>query len=193
MLSFYSFFESIVPFKRKGRAPATSAGCFFTDGNLYLAGYQPNKKIPCISGIGGNPEEGETEIETAFRELIEELFEISPVPREMQKDLEMNVQPSLRMCNEGYTILQFTFKDLETILERMSKFDPKSKLYQEFPMTVGDLVLKRIVCSKAEISHLVLLPFVSNTPFDTSNFLSTCLLSDVNLLRGLFSVKNPLA
>ena len=54
-----------------------------------------------------------------------------------------------------------------------------SFLYEEFPMTVGDLVLKRIVSSKAEISHLVLLPFVSNTPFDTSNFLSTCLLSDV--------------
>jgi hypothetical protein len=129
-------------------------------------------------------------VETALRELVEELFEVRPVSKELQKDLEKHVKPSFTICNQGYTILQFSFKDLETMLERMSHFQVSSSLYEDLPKTVGDLVLKRKVSSRSEISHLVLLPFVSRS--DNKGFLSSCMLSDVNLLMSLRSVDIPL-
>jgi len=191
MLSFYSFLESIVPFKNKGRPPAPCAGCFFTDGNLYLAGYQPNKKIPCINGIGGRGEEGEEEVQTALRELVEELFDIHPVPPGLQEEIQKKIEPSLRICNEGYSILQYSFDDLESILKLIQSRGMQSKLYKEFPTTIGDLVLKRRVSTNSEISHLVLLPFISHS--DGKEFIiSSNLISDLKQLRSIIRIKNPL-
>ena len=52
-----------------------AAGSVFTDSKIILAGYQPRKKKPFISGIGGKREEGESYMDTAIRETVEELFE----------------------------------------------------------------------------------------------------------------------
>ena len=58
----------------------TSAGCIFTNGTHILGGYQPNKQAPCISGIGGKREGCEEFVETAMREMLEEIFGIYARP-----------------------------------------------------------------------------------------------------------------
>lgn len=165
---------------RRNKPETLSAGCFFTDGRLYLAGYQPMKKKPCISGIGGHMEEGETELQTAIRELIEELFEINPVPKSVQKDIEIYVAPQKIVRNLSYTIFQYSFNDLETILKLMKQYDLKSPLYNSFPLTVADLVFHRLSPTNTlpEISHLVILPFVKN-----KNLICPFLLSDICKLQ----------
>ena len=72
---------SIIALEEDPRLSTThiGAGCVFTDGKLVLAGYQPFKEIPCISGLGGTKKDGESVFETAMRETIEELFEITNI------------------------------------------------------------------------------------------------------------------
>ena len=111
MLSFYTLLQNILPSKKEVRPINSSAGCFFTDGKLYLAGYQPKKKNPYITGIGGHVELGEDEFEAAFRELIEELFEIHPVSKDLLKELLAKYVPHRRVCNNSYTIFEFTFNE----------------------------------------------------------------------------------
>lgn len=58
-----------------------AAGVAFTNGRHVLAGYQPHKKHPSISGIGGSREHGESYMQTALRECVEELFEPPTIPK----------------------------------------------------------------------------------------------------------------
>ena len=184
MLSFYSFLENTFTFQKSGLPPKKSAGCFFTDGKLYLAGYQPKKKIPCITGIGGNLEDDESDFQCAIRELIEELFEIHPVPYHMRKDIEAILVPQRTVCNNSYTMFQFSFQDLELILKRIQNFQIPSPLYDSFPITISELVFQRRVLKglTPEITHLVVLPFVDH-PLN-KELLSPCLRSDVNILKS---------
>ena len=171
MLSFFTFIEKVFPTQIPPEVK--SAGCFFTNDTLYLAGYQPNKKEPCVSGIGGHIENGESEFSAAIRELIEELFEIHPIPQALQKAIEEEAIPRKIVRNDSYTIFKFTFDDLECILKRMKEQGATSKLYDFFPTTIMDLILRRKIIQTAplpEISHLVLLPFI-NQPLMISPFL----------------------
>lgn len=178
MLSFISLIQNAVP------PGAPSAGCCFTNGSLYLAGYQPHKKVPCIHGIGGHLKEGETELEAAIRELIEELFEIHPAPDSLRREIELHFPPRKVHTIHSYTVHMYTFDDLEDMLRRMQKYNLESKLYESFPTTVTDLIFKRNTsnCRMAEISHLTILPFVSH-PNDTQ-LVSPQLLSDIRYMKG---------
>ena len=63
-----------------------AAGVLFTNGHIALAGYHPYKLQ--LSGLGGkrNPEDIDP-LDTAFRELLEELFGVHPVPPAFMKEL----------------------------------------------------------------------------------------------------------
>jgi 8-oxo-dGTP pyrophosphatase MutT (NUDIX family) len=182
MLSFYTLLQNILPSKKEVKPINSSAGCFFTDGKLYLAGYQPKKKNPYISGIGGHVEVGEDEFEAALRELIEELFEIHPVPKDILKELLAKYVPQRRVCNNSYTIFEFTFNDLESILKDLESHKIQSPLYNTFPTTVSELVFQRLLIKNTdpEITHLVVLPFVDHP----NELLSPCLRSDIHILRS---------
>jgi 8-oxo-dGTP pyrophosphatase MutT (NUDIX family) len=183
MLSFYTFINNILPSKKEVRPIKSSAGCFFTDGKLYLAGYQPKKKNPYITGIGGHVEVGENEFEAALRELIEELFEIHPVPKDLLKELLAKYVPQRRVCNNSYTIFEFTFNDLESILKDLESHKIQSPLYNTFPTTISELLFQRLIKNdiNPEITHLVILPFVDH-PLEKELF-APCLRLDVHLLR----------
>jgi NUDIX domain len=143
-----------------------AAGVVFTDGHLILAGYQPLKAAPFISGIGGSKEEGETYKETALREMVEELFETS-VPPALLAELKTYVSHSPRkvLRSATYVRLVYTFEDLVDMLAIMKKHI-KSPLYATFPLTLMDLLFHRRVGAKAEISHLCLLPVVKHDTRD---------------------------
>ena len=87
------------------------AGCIFTDGTHILAGYQKGK----ISGIGGTRMEGETYIQTALREFVEEKFEYKPTP-DLMFQLEHAIEPRRLFMNGSYVCVQYSFEDLEAFM-----------------------------------------------------------------------------
>lgn len=137
----------------------TAAGVFFTNGSLVLGGYQPHKKHPCISGIGGNKNEDETYIHTALRECIEELFEIKTIPKKLFTKLQ-SISPKTIMQSDKYINIVYSFDDLELFLKHMKSYGLNSPVYTIFPKSVQELILNRIVTKSSEISHLVLLPLL---------------------------------
>ena len=140
------------------------AGVIFTDGNLILAGYQPNKRKPFVSGIGGRKEEGETYWETAIREMVEEIFELKTIPKELCKNIQSSIQPKKTIIKNGYANLHYSFEDLYTIMQLLKKYDMQSEVYEPMPTNLLELLFQR-QCKdkKVEISHLCLLPVVKHT------------------------------
>jgi hypothetical protein len=145
-----------------------AAGVVFTDGRLILAGYQPLKANPFISGIGGSKEDGETYKETALREMVEELFEVSATPA-LLAELKAFISHSPRKVLRGsYIRLVYTFEDLIDMLAMIKKHMLTTPLYSKFPLTLMNLLFDRLLKGNPEISHLCLLPVVKHeagTPF----------------------------
>jgi len=153
--------SSIPPVEEKPLVQAKAAGCVFTNGSLILAGYQPNKKYPSISGIGGTKKKGETPHVTAIRETVEELFHIKKVPAQLIDDIKEVIKPQKIVWNGEYCMFLYSFQDLETIMLICKEAGIMSPLYDRQPLTIIDLLLHRIKNPKAEISHLCFLPLVS--------------------------------
>jgi len=137
-----------------------AAGSVFTDGKIILAGYQPRKRVPTISGIGGKKEDGETYMKTAIRETLEELFEIE-VSAQLISELEV-IPPQKIVQNGSYIIAVYTFNDLENMLKFIKRKGLTSKLYDIMPSTLMELIFNRKLVENPEISHLALLPLVKH-------------------------------
>ena len=152
----------------------TNAGCLFTNYNHVLAGYQPKKKIPFISGFGGKKLSNENIIETAIRETIEELFDIDYVPFELIYRIK-KINPTKVVTQDNYLMLVYSFEQLLDILH-ISKEIISTNLYLSFPTTIPDLIINRIINNKAEISQLCLLPYTKNLKIDPIFIL------DINLI-----------
>ena len=164
-------------FCKKADDEYTASGVVFTNGVHILAGYQPNKKKPCISGIGGRKKPGETYFETAIRELVEELFEIYTIPQELLQDIREQMLPKKIIRTEGYVNHVYTFSDLQTLLILMKKHSMESELYKEMPSNISELVFNRTIVKKqVEISHICILPLVKHD--STTQYIDPCFLSD---------------
>ena len=174
--------------KKKDTEFHKGAGCLFTDGVRVLAGYQPNKKSPFISGIGGSKKAGESYVETALRETVEELFGLTKYPPTMIDELKM-IEPKNVCKNSDYVNLVFTFKDLDLFLLVLSKYknDLKSTLYKSVPTTLNSLLLDRVYDKAAEVSHLVLLPLVDHNP--STPFVDPLFLKDMTVIKELYPKK----
>lgn len=162
----------------------TAAGVLFTNGSHVLGGYQPHKKHPCISGIGGNKNEHETYVQTAFRECIEELFEIKTIPKRLFTKLTA-ITPKNILQSDTYINIVYSFEDLEVFLRHIKSFGLKSPLYSVFPKSIQDLILNRRMTESAEVSHLVLLPLL---PTITIN---SYFLADIVSTSSVNDVKTP--
>lgn len=152
----------------------TSAGCIFTNGTHILGGYQPNKQAPCISGIGGKREDCEEFVQTAMREMLEEMFGI--YARTDFVTALMAIPYDRLLISGDYVSLIYSFSSLEKILAELIRMNAVSALYEEIPLTLNDLILKRL-STDSEISHLCLLPVVKHargTPF-----IENCFMKDI--------------
>ena len=163
-------------FTLKAKQKKQSAGCFFTDTRHVLAGYQANKKVPTICGIGGKIE-GESPHYAAIRETLEELFHIQPSSNLILCIME-TLPPKHTIVNDSYHIFVYSFIDLQTLLDILASYKISSPLFYTAPKDIFELVSKRKIESSCEISHLALVPFVENPVI--SKFLS----SDMALIRA---------
>ncbi len=155
------------------------AGCVFTDGHHILAGYQPHKKYPCISGIGGHTEEGESYLQTAYRETIEELFDVFALPDGLIDTLIRKMAPKQISIKKGYVLVQFTFQDLEKFLKLCRKAGLQSPLYSKLPKNLFQVIQRRAYTETSEISALCLLPIVKHTGKHGS-FVHPAFVSDIS-------------
>ena len=153
----------------------SSAGCLFSNEQFLLAGYQPRKQKPFLSGLGGKREGEESYLVTALRETIEELFEIQRVPLEWIEEIQSSIRHRGILKNGDYISVLYSFEDLEVILFILQQKNATSELYEQFPRSVFELVFHRKLLEyPAEVSHLTLLPLVQHnleTPFVSPYFL----------------------
>jgi hypothetical protein len=158
----------------------TAAGVIFTDGKLMLAGYQPKKTHPFISGIGGSKKDYETPHDTAIRETLEEIFNIETVQTQIIDFIKISITPSKTIKNGGYVCFVYSFNDLEKLLDIISKLGITSHLYNPMPQTLSELMLNRDTTIETEISHLCLLPLVKHDNKDP--------LVDINLIKDMSQI-----
>ena len=154
------------------------AGCIFHNKTHILAGYQPNKHNPVISGIGGKREQNETVYQTAFRETLEELLDYTENNAALLAELEKSLIPKNYIENNGYISLLYSFEDLVTLLNICFTFKIRSPYYTLFPLDLVSLTFNRTPLPSAEISHLVILPLI--TIRNTINILDIDFINDIN-------------
>jgi hypothetical protein len=153
-----------------------AAGIIFTDGRHILGGYQPKKRTPFISGIGGMKEPGETYMITAIRETLEELFDLENIPEELLNKLNQELKNKQIMQNNTYISIICTFEDLQIIFNLLKKHNIESRLYDEIPNNLYDLIFKRKINKDSEIAQLCILPLVNH---DKKNlFVDSYFISD---------------
>jgi hypothetical protein len=141
-----------------------NAGCLFTDSRHVLAGFQPNKHKQIISGFGGKAEQNETIFETAWRETLEELFEL---PQEqillLIQEIPNHIQHTKSYTNGNYTVFVYSFEHLLTLLELCEKKHIVSPIYDTFPTELFELILYRKPKPTSEVQQITLLPAAIST------------------------------
>lgn len=152
-----------------------SAGILFTDRRMVLAGYKSYKGY--ITGIGGKQKKDEPIFHTAIRETVEELFEISHISDELLARYAKLLIPFRTLKNKEFTHFLCTFQQLQSLLVDRIITNKKTPIYDETPTTIEDLILKRKPTEKTELSHLLLLPYVSDLR------VAGHLASDLNMLK----------
>ena len=138
----------------------SAAGVLFCNETHVLAGYQPHKSTQCITGIGGSKHEGETALQTAWRETLEELFGWDDVPSELVRLCTISLLPKRWFSRGEYICFQYTFDDLKKLLQLIKRYRIDTPLYQTIPTTLLTLVLNRNILHTSEVHSLCLLPFI---------------------------------
>ncbi len=138
----------------------SAAGILFSNDTHVLAGYQPHKQTPCITGFGGSRKEGETALQTAWRETIEELFDCQEVPAICIELCIQRFVPHIWFRRGEYICFQYSFDDLKEFLNLAKRAHYPNTIYTSYPTTLLELLMNRNHSETAEIQSLCLLPIV---------------------------------
>jgi hypothetical protein len=160
-----------------------AAGIVFKNSTHILAGYQPNKKQPCISGFGGMRKGSEMYAETAWRETLEEMFGLETIPDTVLQRIYSELPSKCIMHTQGYIFIVYSFKDLEILLKLVRQLKLPQTIYATYPRTVNDLIFSRLNRPSNEVGQLALLPLVPHV-YKTS-LVSKDFVQDIVLLCEL--------
>jgi hypothetical protein len=151
-----------------------NAGCLFISDKHVLAGYQPNKRMPTITGFGGKGKPGEEPYQTAWRETLEELFEWKTI-EPCFMNYVTNLSPISSHQRNSYVQVTFSFDTLDALLKGLYSLGASSPLYDTFPTSIAELVLNRksninsgansssSFSKSSEVTVLALLPLEGQT------------------------------
>lgn len=140
------------------------AGCMWVSRTHMLAGihtYQSRSHKPKkISGFGGKAKSNEVWWQTAFRETVEEIFDVKQVPNDLLIALKAKLIPMnvLVQPSPSYLTLVFPMEDMNVFLKLCKRFLKQSSLYQSFPVSAEEVVFNRGFASRSEISHILFWP-----------------------------------
>ena len=134
----------------------SAAGILFQHETKFLSGWNPS--LGAWSGFGGKRRGTETSIQTAVREVVEELFQVNPEINDIDV-LEELLSPFDFEQNGDYVVFFMNVSSLFQISLFLEKKGYRSPLYDSFPTTVTDFIEKRKIPEQHEyeISHLCLL------------------------------------
>lgn len=145
--------------------PYRAAGVLFLEGPAALAGIQKHRLVAegklnaKLSGFGGRKEEGDIDwVHTAYRETIEELFDVETVPFALINELRASIPYREHIQSGSYFNLRLTFKDLKKLLLITVKHISVSPLYKKMPLTLDDLIFKRSPQTTSEIGAIAIVP-----------------------------------
>jgi len=155
----------VIEYPSVSAVPYKAAGILFLEGPVALAGIQKHRLVingklnAKLSGFGGRKEEGDIDwVHTAYRETLEELFDIENVPIRLINELRAVIPYREHIQSGSYFNLRLTFTDLKTLLFITVKHIKTSPLYKKMPLTLDDLILKRAPQAASEIGSLALVP-----------------------------------
>jgi hypothetical protein len=143
----------------------SAAGILFQHDTKFLSGWNPS--LGAWSGFGGKRRGSETSVQTAFREVIEELFQVN-IRAEHLSALEVILSPYDFAQNGSYVVFFMNVSSLFQISVFLEKKGYRSPLYSSFPTNVIDLLEARNlpVVNTFEITHLCFLDVSSSAPLD---------------------------
>lgn len=145
----------------------TGAGILFAEGPVALAGIQKYYRVvkgaqAVLSGLGGAKEAADTDwLDTAWREVIEELLGVPVVPTALLRALRASVPlpiPPRTSYMSGYVLLHLGFAHLTKALALCRSHGLRGPLYKTTPVSVSDLIFLRCASNHTEIGPLALLP-----------------------------------
>lgn len=117
-----------------------SAGCLFTDGDTFLAGFQ--RKQQRWTSFGGKKYHGETPFMTAIREVIEELFEVSITQTTLTK-LLCSIHFSFQHRDDTYVYYIYSYNTIFEIIDILYEDGYETPLYEKWPTSLLELIEKR--------------------------------------------------
>jgi hypothetical protein len=141
------------------------AGVCFKNETHILAGVQTIKKEKKISGIGGKREKSdESYYHTAFREMIEELFETKATKQAIEMCYCFEPIKIEYFKENNYVMLFYDFKQLNQMLILLKKIKLQTYAYKTFPTSIEMLLFERLKMN-SEITNICLLP-LETTKYD---------------------------
>ena len=154
------------------------AGCLFIQDTFVLVGYTP--KINKWSGIGGKIQGHESLRETAIREMLEELFGLTP-SQKLIDDCNNVLSTINLVIHDEYGILPISFDRYKMISLMLLQNDYASPYYKNLPMTFIDLVKERLPQDGAEITELKVINFRLHNPDTDKCLLTDCYFIEKNI------------
>ena len=136
------------------------AGCIFTNGKYILLGFQSRNYL--MSGVGGKRKEGEDTVQTAFREVIEEIFGITGVTEECVEKCKNRIIPVGAFSRNKYHIYVLTFEHIFDIVNVLNETGcgRESPYFDILPSRMDELLFNRNAHSSSEVPYLSLIPLV---------------------------------
>jgi len=155
-----------------------AAGCLFIQHSFALTGY--SYKYKYFSGLGGKLAPDETPEHAAFRETLEELFEIKPPPPSLIEDCITQFSKNPYHIKDKYYFKILSFDDYTLLAQLLEKHAVSSILYASIPPNFIRLMMERKTdVIAAEIGELKVIRYgLPNQNVDI-NFINDCKIAEI--------------